>query len=143
MHQHTDIGGATVSRHFAPGERPDHLLIPTHRIHRRNGYHLNFRTYCSRTHRSQGSRLIRFYPHHHFDRTHRITNQAHPFDDFGGAFAHQPVIAGNIRFAFAAVDNQGAHIVFTRQIQFDRRRKSRPAQAYDTGCTHRSGNLFR
>ena len=47
-------------------------------------------------------------------------------DDAGGAFLHQPVVAGQIGFAFAAVDQQGMNAVLAAEIQFHRRRKYCP-----------------
>ena len=143
MHQYADVGSASVGRHFASGQRTDHLFVPAHRVHCRNGDHIDFRADCGSLHGGECRRFVLFDADHDFDRAHCVPDEADALDDFGRAFAHEPVVASDIGLALAAVDDERAHLVLAREIQFHCRGKSRSAHADDARSGHARSDLVR
>ena len=60
-----------------------------------------------------------------------------------GEVAHDAVIAGQIRFAFAPVHDQGLDLEPLAEGELDRRREGRPAQADHPGQGGAPGDFFR
>ena len=63
---------------------------------------------------------------------HNVLQDAHPLDDLGGALLHQPVVAGNVGFAFNGVDDQQFYRACVA-TEFDLCGKAGATEADDTG----------
>ncbi len=73
----------------------------------------------------------------------RVLQNLRPGDDVGGMFAHQSIIAGDIRFAFRTVDQQRVDGAIGAGIEFDETRETGAAQTDDAGIAHAIAQFVR
>ena len=134
VHDYADIGGAAVRWHFLPGQCFDELPVGTHRVARRHRAHLDLRKACGgAAHGGDGLGLVVLDADQRLARAGAMQHQAHPIDHVGGPVAHDAVVAGEIGFAFAAVDDQRVDLAALAERQLDRRRKGGAAQPDHAG----------
>jgi hypothetical protein len=93
VHQHTDLGGARVGRHFLAGQRLDQLLVRSHRIARRHRSHLHVAE-SGRGHPHGGDCLwlVVFNANQGLTGADGVHHDAQAIDHFGGAIAHDPIV---------------------------------------------------
>ena len=73
----------------------------------------------------------------------RFHHQLDTYHDLLAAFQHELVVAGQIRFALYAIDNQHFGFLARRRHQFDVSGEASSAQAHDAGVLDLVYNLFR
>ena len=134
MHQHADIRSPSASRHFEAGEIADHLLVPAHGVQRwqdRHG-HLGSPGSDRPAHGLDGIQLVVFDANDGLLTLQASHHDANSVDDGFGPFLHQPVVAGQVRLALAAIDDQGLDLPLPTKIEFHPRGKRRAAHPDDT-----------
>ena len=107
LHQHADIGGASAVRHLFTGENFGQLLGAAGRIF--GGHHANrqIALFTQRlAQRSNCLRLVVFDANQHAFRLQHPAENPAAFQHFSRVILHQPVIGGDIGFAFGRIDYQ-------------------------------------
>jgi hypothetical protein len=134
VHQHADLGGAGVRWHFLAGQGLDQLFVRTHRIARWHRPNLHFRESCGgHGHRRDGFRLVVLDADQGIRGANRVHDDARAFDHLFRKVTHDAVVAGQIGFALAAIDDQCVYGQALAERELDRRREGGAAEADHTG----------
>ena len=132
---HAEIGGQRTMRHLDAGQHPDQLAHAAGRIAGRDRDHrAGFGLFGGRgLHRRDRLGLVVLDADQHLVGLQQMAHDRRATQDLGRAFAHQPVVAGDVGFALGAVQDQRAGRVFGARAQLDVGRKARSAHADDAG----------
>ena len=129
---HAVVGRTLAMRHFDAGEHPDELLRATGRVAGRNDDDLNL---CipplpdGGLHGGNGLGLVVFDADQSPPGLEYFPHDGYSLDDASGAFAHLEIVAGDVRLALRAIDDQGVEFAVLARIQLGVAWENRAAQA--------------
>ena len=104
---HAKFGRAPPGRHRLAGQQVDQLLGAAAGVEGGDDHHVKPAAGAGGAHGGNRLWFIVFNANQHLARLGQLGGQGDAGDDAAGAFAHQPVVAGDIGLALGAVDHQG------------------------------------
>ena len=134
-HDHADVQRQTARGDLKLQHGRYHLPLPAHRIFRLDHRHLDLRAGYGRLHRLRSLRLVVLNGDYDSLRTGGDPRQQRTGYDRVGRLAHDPVVGGQVGFAFAAVYKQRIDGPGRVGSQLHVRRKRRSAQPDDPALT--------
>ena len=143
LHQHAHIGGELAAGHLQAGHRLDELLFGSHRIEGGQRDHIHGRfVMAEEIHAGQCLRLVGLDPDEATAGTGDLQQVADAAEDLHPLLLHQAIVAGQIGFTLAAVDDQGVDGVSQRQTQLVGGGEHGAAHADDTGIGDQGDQLL-